>query len=160
MIVGARPLRVLELMRTATHQGKDAKDLAKHHIKHAGIAEGANIGGIVIASASHFLDARPGFVEVDADKGVLFIVFESDIEARMMVADQGPFEEECFHFSASEHEIKVVNVSDKDFGLVPIDLPMKIAQNSILEIAGLAHIDDGAGRILHQVNAWSAWEAP
>ena len=93
----------------ASEIGEGAAQIAQGllHDPHGGV--GTEIAGAVVEDAAGRLDFGEGICPADADVGVAFVVFELDIEARLVLFYQGLFEDERLDFVFGDEEVDVVD---------------------------------------------------
>ena len=75
------------------------------------------------------------------DVGICFIVFQVDVEHRLVFLDQGIFQQEGILLTVNDRKFNAAYPPD-EFGRFEIsDLFGKITADPFAQVAGLAHID-------------------
>ena len=114
---------------------------------------GAKIPGAVFRRLGY--DGKPGIsLFAQAQKGIPFIVLEQDIVFRLMLFNQGAFQQQRLKFRAGDDGFKFVDLRDHfhRFGRVGSQVG-KILAHPVFQRLGLADVDDGALGVLHNINA-------
>ena len=127
--------------------GKNLPDVIRPHI-------GPEIARPVLLHFSHDLDARVFRPGVDAQIGVMLVVFQEDVVLGAVLFDQIAFQDERFQIGGTEQDVKIRDVRDHRAHLdrVPPGF-LKILAYAVFQVDRLADIDHRPGRVLHKIAA-------
>ena len=110
--------------------------------------------GAVVSLLSHDLDARPGVLGVDAQRGVVLVILELDVVARLVQLDQRVLEDQRLLLVGGDDRLDVAQHMGEFFDeRARIAGGLEVVADSVFEVLGLADVDDAALLILHQVAA-------
>ena len=98
-------------------------------------------------------NTREGLIG-DLDIAVSLIVLEQDIVLGVVQLDQAALQHQRFKFAVGDDVVKIHYILHHlvDLGQMMIDGP-EVAGYPVLELLGLAHIDNGIVFILHNINS-------
>ena len=112
------------------------------------------IGRAVPFDAPHQLYTRKILLEIDAHIGKVLIVLEQDVVVGQVLLDEVAFQGQRLVLAANLNGVKGLHMRDHRQHLGGVGAAvLKVLPHTILERHGLAHIDDRARRIVHQVHA-------
>ena len=116
-------------------------------------AEGAEVPGGVLGHLVHQGEAGirlPG----QADKGVALVVLQQDVVAGHVPLDEGVLQHQGLELAGDEDGVKVVHLGHHVPGLGGVGgAVLKILAHPVFQLLGLAHVDDLAGLVHHQIDA-------
>lgn len=78
------------------------------------------------------------------DVGVRFIVAQQHVVARLIELDVVMLKQQRFGFGVGYGDIDVLDITNQRFGFATADLSAEVAGQTLLQVFGFAHIDDGA----------------
>ena len=140
----------------AAAQVELAADEGEGGAQGARVGEGAEVAGPVVLFEPGEGKTGDRVVEVDLEQEEAFVIAETDVVARMKLLDELAFQEEGLGFAADDVEVKVVDGLDEGFELQIPAQPagrLEVLGDALAQIARLAHIDDRAEAVAHQVDA-------
>ena len=76
--------------------------------------------------------------------GIRFIVAQQYVIARLIELDVVMLKQQRFGFGVGNGDIDVLDIADQRFGFAAADLGAEVAGETLLQVFGFAHIDDGA----------------
>ena len=138
----------------AVQVGKDTAQRIERSIAVGGAGVGAEVARPVLLHPAHDLDTREILLPVDLDVGKLAVVLEPDVVVRPVALDQLVLEDQRFQLGLGHPPGDVLDLGHQRLGFgVLLGRGMEIAAHPVLEHDGLAHIDDLALPIAHEVAA-------
>ena len=116
-------------------------------------AEGAEVPGGVLGHPVHH--GEPGICLLgQADEGIPLVVLQQDVVARHMPLDEGVLQHQGLELAGDEDGVKVVHLGHHVPGLGGVGgAVLKILAHPVFQLLGLAHVDDLAGLVHHQIDA-------
>ena len=137
------------------------EDLAQQ-VERAAHALGARVGAEVDAVApvplAREVDARELLVEADRDVGVRLVVAQPDVEARLVLLDEGLLGEQRLRLGGDHERLEVVDLVGQRARAVERRI-CKMACNPLPERLRLAHVDDAPAGVAEQVDPGLVGEA-
>ena len=109
---------------------------------------------VVLAQAGQ-CEARNRIVEIDLEQEEAFVVAEIDVEARLKILDEPPFEQERLRLVLHHMPVEVVDGVDQR---VELEIPshptrgVEVLADPFAQVPRLAHVDDRAKAVLVQVD--------
>ena len=117
-------------------------------------AKGAEVPGTVLG---HLVDHGKAGILLPGQphKGIALVVLQQDVILGAVALDQGVFQHQGLKLTGDEDGIEVVHLGHHLPGLGGVaGAVLKILADPVLQLLGLAHINDLTGLVHHQVNAW------
>ena len=122
-------------------------------VRQVGREVGAEVGGAVLAQAPRDVDARV-LLAGQLDVGVGLVVAQQDVEARLVLLDQVVLERQRFLLVVDQDVVDVARLGDQGAGLdVGQALVGEVAAHARAQVLGFADVDNGAVRVLVQIDA-------
>ena len=153
---GARRLAVD--VNVAGAQLKSPIDQVDGFSRQAGRQKGAEVERAVFLNAARNHDLRKGLVNGQLQVRIRLVVFEFVVEARLVLLDEGCFEDQRFNFIVGDNEF---NVGDLPHQLARLDIVAELRELACLEILphpaaqilGLADVENLPGSVFVQVHS-------
>lgn len=114
---------------------------------------------IILRPVAHALptsDVRTGILmaHIEANIGVCFVVFKTDVVLGLVLLDERVFEKQRFDLGPCSHEFHIDDVGDEMLGFsASLIQVLEITADAVFEALGLAHVDDQPVGIFHEVDA-------
>ena len=115
---------------------------------------------LVVAAAPHHRQTGVRLPRVEPQVHVVLVVTQVDVEARLVLLDEGVFEDEGLFFGVGDQEVDVHHR-----GQAEADVKARVAGLGVVlphpaaQVLGLADVDDLAVGVFHQIHARRAGEA-
>ena len=145
-----------DVAREGARAGGQAEGRADRVHGGAGLAarpEGAEVARAVVR---RFVGEREARVlpRRKADEGVALIVLEQNVVARLVLLDEGVFEDQRLELARNEDGVEPVDLRDHAAGLfVVARAELEILADAVFELLRLADVDDLTARVHHQIDA-------
>ena len=137
----------------AAGQQKGLTQQADGHIGGAPAAVGAEIQRAVLLPAAGQRQAGK-LLPADPDKGIALVILQQDVVLGLVFFDQGVFQQQGVQLGVGENGLKMVDIGHHPPGLQGVRSQIgKILAHPVAERLGLAHIDDCAVAVVHEINA-------
>ena len=149
-------VRVRGRERTAAAQVELASHQMERVAQRAGVREWTEVTRAIIRAQPREGEARNGIVEVHLHQQEAFVVAEADVVARMKFLDQLAFEQQRLRLAPDRVDVEVVDGIDEGVELqVPAHAArrVEVLVHALAQIPRLAHVDDRAEAVLHQIHA-------
>ena len=117
-----------------------------------GRAEGAEIAGAVRLDLPAEVDAGPGLAGRHLEVGEALVVLEAEVEAGLVLLDVIVLQEGGFLLGAGQDVIDVRRLA-QDVADLEVRIGQEVGADAVPKGAGLADVDDLAGRVLEEVDA-------
>jgi len=114
---------------------------------------GAVVERTVLLQAPDHIEARILGFYVETEVGIVLVVPEDDVVARMVLLDQGGLKDERLELGVGHDGLEVGDLADQHLGFFSLGPLLKIRAHPAPEGKGLAHIDNVALSIFHEVDA-------
>ncbi len=148
---GPRPAAVERLLARA-----DAEDAVDHR-RRAPAQPGGNVGpavGVaVLGHPPHHVDPRVLLGQGQLQVGVVLVVAEEDVEARLVALDEVVLEGQGLDLGIGEDEVQVRDLRDHVAALrVHRPAGLEVGAHAVAQHARLAHVEDVPLRVLEEVH--------
>ena len=90
----------------------------------------------------------------------MFVILQQDVVIRFVQFDQVAFKDQRFQVGFAQQDVEIADMRDHRFHLGRVGRLPEIAPDPVLQVHGLAHIDDLARVVLHQVTAGRVRQHP
>ena len=145
-----------DIAREPARAGRQAEGGADRVDGGAGLAaraEGPEVARAVVRRFVGKREARIGPAG-ETDKGVALIVLEQNIVVRLMLLDEGVFEDQRLELAGDKDGVEMVDLRDHAAGLfIVARAELEILADTVFELFRLADVDDLARCVHHQINA-------
>ena len=149
MIFEARPSGV---HAAATSQRKQALEQGQRFMHRAGAGIRPVILRPILFHPSGGIYSGIFFIPCHFNERVGLVIPQTDVVTRPMLLDQIAFENQRFHFGSGDNGFKSMDARNQRFRLRAQAPLLKIRADPVFEIDSLAHINDFAGNIPHQIH--------
>ena len=160
LVIEARAGTAVEHRVRARADGEHAVQAAQRLAHRLAGGVRPEVQRLVRAGAPHHRQARIRLLRVEPQVNVVLVVAQVDVEARLVLLDEGVFEDEGFFLGVGDQEVDVHHR-----GQAEADMKARVAALRVVlshpaaQVLGLADIDDLAVGVLHQIHARRAREA-
>ena len=145
-----------DIAREPARAGRQAEGGADRVDGGAGLAaraEGPEVARAVVRRFVGKREARVGAVG-ETDKGVALIVLEQNVVVRLMLLDEGVFEDQRLELAGDKDGVEMVDLRDHAAGLfIVARAKLEILADTVFQLFCLADIDNLALCVFHKVHA-------
>ena len=113
--------------------------------------EGAVVLGPVLGSAAGDAHGRVFLPRVHPHEGIALVVLQQDVVVGLMALDEGVFQHQGLKLAVGDDDVEVRHLFHHGCHLGQM-LPVEIAADPVFELFGLAHIDDLAPGVQHDID--------
>ena len=143
--------------------GADAEDLVDERrglAAQAGGDVGPAVGVAVLRRAPHDVEPRVLLGQGELQVGMVLVVAEQDVVARLVPLDEVVLEGEGLHLGVGDDQVEVGDLGDHGpLVRVPGARGLEVGADAVPQHAGLAHVEDPPLRVLEEVDAGPRGEA-
>ena len=123
--------------------------------------EGAEVARAVVSHDAAAREARPFVSRVRAEGEVALVVAHEDVEARLVLLNEGGFGKEGLRLVLHCHRLEVVDRVDHRLDLRRMARAgTEVGADAALEVLRLAYVDDYAPAISHEIAAGAVGQFP
>ena len=148
---GPRPVRIDAVIAGAQQEGLLQR--VDRPVDRARRSEGSIIAALAVAAAAMLGQLRDRVVLGDEDIGKRLVVAQHHVEAGLQLLDEVGFQQQGFGLGAGGHELHVHGQQDHRRDAVGVARGARVVRDPVLQVPGLADIDDIALRIIHAIDA-------
>ncbi len=160
LVLQARPRPALEHGVAAVAQGKGAQERIERLVDRAGRGEGAEILGVGLLGAAVLADLREAVAVTQIDVGERLVVPEHDVEHRLEALDEVGLEQERLDLAGAGDELHLAGQRDHPRDALGVALSLGVGGDPLLEVLGLADVEDVALGVEHAVDAGRVRQMP